>query len=118
VIKELSRSVFAQPGLLEEPAWLDVTPCAAIRGRIDVPDATSTANQQIIPQLTNEPSSLHGSEFCRTDALPGSPEKLDVLAKRLERGEPLWHPEDRILFLEPGGSIGPPAGSVGKMELE
>jgi hypothetical protein len=30
-----------------------------------------------------------------TTALPGSEEKLDVLAERLQRGLPLWHPADR-----------------------
>ncbi len=29
-----------------------------------------------------------------TDALPGSPEKVDVLAERASRGEVLWHPDD------------------------
>jgi hypothetical protein len=30
-----------------------------------------------------------------TDALPGSEEKIRVLAQRAERGEQLWHPLDR-----------------------
>lgn len=30
-----------------------------------------------------------------THHLPGTPGKLDVLRERLERGEELWHPEDR-----------------------
>jgi hypothetical protein len=30
-----------------------------------------------------------------TDALPGTPEKLDVLRERYERGHCLWHPADR-----------------------
>ncbi len=47
-----------------------------------------------------EPEMGQPTGFCRTSAMPGSPEKLDVLAKRLEQGEPLWHPEDRLLFLE------------------
>jgi hypothetical protein len=29
-----------------------------------------------------------------TRALPGSPEKMAVLAERLENREELWHPED------------------------
>lgn len=47
-----------------------------------------------------EPEQTKSTGFCRTNAMPGSPEKLNVLAKRLENGEPLWHPEDRIMFLE------------------
>ena len=31
-----------------------------------------------------------------TEALPGTKEKLEILAERLEKGEPLWHPSDRL----------------------
>lgn len=31
-----------------------------------------------------------------TRALPGTREKLDVLATRLRLGQPLWHPHDRL----------------------
>jgi len=31
-----------------------------------------------------------------TKAIPGSTEKLTVLADRLRRGLPLWHPRDRL----------------------
>lgn len=31
-----------------------------------------------------------------TKAMPGSLEKLDVLADRLRQGQPLWHPRDRL----------------------
>lgn len=33
-----------------------------------------------------------------TDALPGSTQKLEILAQRLKSGQPLWHPRDRICF--------------------
>jgi hypothetical protein len=33
--------------------------------------------------------------FDGTDAMPGTKEKLSVLAERVEEGLPLWHPEDR-----------------------
>jgi hypothetical protein len=33
-----------------------------------------------------------------THALPGTTEKLDVLAERLSKGLPLWHPSDRRSF--------------------
>ncbi len=43
---------------------------------------------------TYEPE--HGSaEFRATDAIPGSPEKLEILARRIQAGLPLWHPDDR-----------------------
>ena len=33
-----------------------------------------------------------------TKAMPGTPEKLDVLAERLKRGEPLWIKGDRPTY--------------------
>jgi hypothetical protein len=33
-----------------------------------------------------------------TAALPGTTEKLDVLADRLAQGLPLWHKDDRLTF--------------------
>jgi hypothetical protein len=33
-----------------------------------------------------------------TTAMPGTEEKLVVLAERLQRGLPLWHPADRRSF--------------------
>jgi len=33
-----------------------------------------------------------------TTAMPGTAEKLDVLAERLRQGLPLWHPADRRSF--------------------
>ncbi|MFC1758121.1 hypothetical protein ACFL2H_05050 [Planctomycetota bacterium] len=40
------------------------------------------------------------AEFDSTDALPGSEEKLEVLANRIESGLPLWHPSDRHTYDE------------------
>ena len=37
-------------------------------------------------------------EIKATAALPGTTEKLDVLADRLRQGLPLWHPHDRRTF--------------------
>jgi hypothetical protein len=34
-------------------------------------------------------------EFVRTDALPGSAEKIAMLAERAKKGLPLWHQDDR-----------------------
>ena len=31
-----------------------------------------------------------------TDALPGDAGKIATLAERVERGEKLWHPDDRV----------------------
>ena len=43
-----------------------------------------------------EPESTKKTEFDSTKALPGTDEKLEALAERIESGLPLWHPEDRI----------------------
>jgi hypothetical protein len=36
-----------------------------------------------------------GSDFAPTNAPAGSREKIEALARRIEMGMPLWHPEDR-----------------------
>ena len=33
-------------------------------------------------------------EFIPTTAPAGSKQKIDILAERIQRGMPLWHPED------------------------
>ena len=38
---------------------------------------------------------VESEEFSATDAPAGSRDKLEVLARRIEQGLPLWHPEDR-----------------------
>ncbi|MCA9188101.1 MAG: hypothetical protein R3E01_05265 [Pirellulaceae bacterium] len=45
-----------------------------------------------------EPEKLAAVEFEATRALPGSDEKLTVLAERLRAGIPLWHPNDRRTY--------------------
>ena len=36
--------------------------------------------------------------FDSTDALPGSGQKLEILAERIRSGLPLWHPKDRLTY--------------------
>jgi len=45
-----------------------------------------------------EPGDQEKPETPPTTALPGSREKLDILADRLRQGLPLWHPSDRLSF--------------------
>jgi hypothetical protein len=52
-----------------------------------------------------EPADTRGDAFQATTALPGSDEKLEVLARRVERGLPLWHPEDRRTFDDTEGPV-------------
>ena len=42
-----------------------------------------------------EPELTTTSEYDSTRALPGTDEKLDILADRVQHGLPLWHPSDR-----------------------
>lgn len=47
-----------------------------------------------------EPEDCQDSESEPTSALPGSDEKLSVLAERVRQGLPLWHPDDRCTYGE------------------
>lgn len=45
--------------------------------------------------------------FDATDAPAGSPEKIEILRRRIELGLPLWHEEDRIDYSGLTGAIRP-----------
>ncbi len=42
-----------------------------------------------------EPPEVEFSEFDASDDMPGTKEKLETLAQRVQNGLPLWHLEDR-----------------------
>jgi hypothetical protein len=42
-----------------------------------------------------EPESVDQGNYDSTSAMPGTNEKLRILADRVRRGLPLWHPDDR-----------------------
>jgi hypothetical protein len=46
-------------------------------------------------------------QFEPTDAPAGSPEKIEILRQRVERGLHLWHAEDRVDFSGLTGAIRP-----------
>lgn len=69
--------------------------CSFLRGDF-VPHSILEAIRQGI--WTYEPEAARAERFSATDALPGSTEKLDVLAQRVQAGLPLWHPADRISY--------------------
>lgn len=48
-----------------------------------------------------EPEELEASRFHATSAIPGTYEKLAVLAARARAGLPLWHEQDRADYEEP-----------------
>jgi len=45
-----------------------------------------------------EPDACESKTYEATNALPGSNEKLAVMARRVRQGLPLWHPEDRRTY--------------------
>lgn len=46
-------------------------------------------------------------QFIPTEAPAGSPEKLEVLARRIKEGLPLWHPDDRADYSGLTGAVRP-----------
>lgn len=49
-----------------------------------------------------EPEDVPQATYQSTVALPGTKEKLEILAERARRGLPLWHESDRRCFQEHG----------------
>ncbi len=49
-------------------------------------------------QWDYEPEQLTSDNYDSTRALPGTDEKLDILASRVKTGLPLWHPSDRRTY--------------------
>jgi hypothetical protein len=49
----------------------------------------------------------NSSEFEPTDAPAGSPEKIEVLRRRVEQGHPLWHADDRMDYSGLTGAVRP-----------
>jgi len=45
-----------------------------------------------------EPNGEQPVNLKATGAMPGTQEKLEILAERLRQGLPLWHPADRRSF--------------------
>jgi len=45
-----------------------------------------------------EPENVEESDFRSTVAMPGTAEKLHVLAQRVEEGLPLWHSRARLAY--------------------
>jgi hypothetical protein len=47
-----------------------------------------------------EPAKIEEAQFASTKAMPGTKEKLNILAQRVQSGLPLWHSKDRQDFDE------------------
>jgi hypothetical protein len=54
-------------------------------------------------------SPVPSDDFVGTDSPAGSRAKIDILAERVRRGEPLWHPEDRSDYSGLTGAVRPRA---------
>lgn len=52
-------------------------------------------------------SPAESGDFRATEAPAGSNEKLEVLARRIQLGLPLWHPEDRADYSGLTGAVRP-----------
>jgi hypothetical protein len=50
-----------------------------------------------------EPPRIDDRSFSETRAMPGSNEKLAILAERLRSGLPLWHPNDSRTYADSTG---------------
>jgi len=59
-----------------------------------------------------EPPEVESKQFDSTEAMPGTKAKLEVLARRVQRGLPLWHPGDRDEVPEDHSQIDEPARAV------
>jgi hypothetical protein len=49
-------------------------------------------------QWDYEPEHVSSEHYDSTRALPGTEEKLAILATRVRKGLPLWHPSDRRTY--------------------
>ncbi|MEX0938431.1 MAG: hypothetical protein WDZ59_11275 [Pirellulales bacterium] len=47
-----------------------------------------------------EPDDVDDEQFDSTTAMPGTGEKLQILARRIQEGLPLWHVHDRTDYDE------------------
>ena len=65
-----------------------------------------------------EPAQLASRDFDSTDAMPGTPEKVEALASRVRFGQPLWHPLDRDDLDEPALRPSRVSRSVGQANRE
>jgi len=50
---------------------------------------------------------MESDEFVPTNAPAGSRTKIDTLRRRVERGEPLWHQDDRADYTGLTGAVRP-----------
>ena len=54
-----------------------------------------------------DPDEAGEGGFEPTDAPAGSPSKIEILRRRVERGQPLWHDNDRVDYSGLTGAVRP-----------
>jgi hypothetical protein len=69
-----------------------------LNGRFAVPHSVLEAIK--LGMWDFEPEKKRAAEYSATRALPGTHEKLEIMARRIQQGQPLWHPEDRRTYDE------------------
>ena len=96
------------PPVPEPPKIEHVGPPRTIFEALELKAAGGAANHDADFDFGNwEPGGFDPDDFQPTDAPAGSAEKIDVLAKRVERGQPLWHDDDRNNYEGLTGAIRP-----------
>lgn len=66
---------------------------STLRRNYTVPESVLDAIKQ--GQWDFEPENIENDDYDSTVALPGTTEKISILAERAQDGLPLWHPADR-----------------------
>jgi hypothetical protein len=54
--------------------------------------------KSVLEEWDFEPAAVEEKSFAATSAMPGTDEKLRVLAERVQSGLPLWHGQDRTEY--------------------
>lgn len=106
------------------PLWEDHYPDAKVykepedreeeKQELELPaPAVATKAPPTIPKrfehLYADPIPAKDVEFSPTDAPAGSKSKIDILAYRVSKGLPLWHPDDRVDYAGLTGVVKPRA---------
>ena len=85
---------------------LDTLLC--LRGVVDPVDEIKNVFEAILKYGHDEDFAPNVDvDFVGTTCPAGSREKLDVLAERVRRGQPLWHPDDRQDYSGLTGAVRP-----------
>ena len=96
--------LFARVAMRRWPRALVVLFFVLLRGKHTMKNVFEAITQfghdeDFVPRVTDD--------FLPTEAPAGSPEKIEALARRVQAGVPLWHPEDRCDYSGLTGAVRP-----------